>query len=147
MSTLFKFINVMEKLQFDYSYKNILIPSKRNYKLQLIEKIKRVIKRMRWKAHFYNEEKDAKENETQTIPETYGLKSLNCPFQVKELIQFESNILDMIKSLQFRKTRSHFQRRLKNDINTIHSTDTTLKFAGKISNLYTLTKKSNTRKC
>ena len=102
---------------------------------------------MQWKVHFYNKEEDAKENETQTIPETYGLKSLNCPPQVKELIQFESNILDMIKSLKFQKTRSHFQRRLKNDTNTIHSTDTTLKFAGKTSNLYTLKKKSNTRKC
>ena len=120
MSTLLKFINVMKKLQFDYSYKNIPIPSERNYKLQLMEKIELLIKRMRWKAHFYNEKK---ENENQTIPETYGLKSLNCPPQVKELIQFESNLLEMIKSLKFRKTRSHFQKRLKEDLNTTHSTD------------------------
>ena len=38
-----------------------------------------VIKRMRWKPHFYNEKKNVKENETQTKPETCGLKSLNCP--------------------------------------------------------------------
>ena len=44
----------------------------------------------------------------------------------------------MIKSLKFRKTRSHFQRRLKEDINTIQSTDTTLTFADKTSNLYKL---------
>ena len=79
MSTLLKlkFINAMKKLQFDYSYKNIPIPTERNYKLQLMEKIELVIKRMRWKAHFYNEKKGVKENETQTIPKTYGLKSLN----------------------------------------------------------------------
>ena len=59
--------------------------------------------------HFYNKEKDAKENETQTIPETYGLKSLNCPPQVKELVQFESNILDMIKSLKFQKQEAIFK--------------------------------------
>ena len=46
----------------------------------------------------------------------------------------------MIKSLKFRKTRSHFQRRLKEDLNTIHSTDTTLAFADKTSNLYKLKK-------
>ena len=69
MSTLLKFINVMEKLQFDYSYKNIPIPSERNYKLQLMEKIELVIKRMQWKAYFYNEKKDVTENETQTIPQ------------------------------------------------------------------------------
>ena len=76
-----------------------------------MEKIELVIRRMRWKAHFYNGKKDVEENKTETIPETCGLKSLNCPPQVKELIQFESDLLDMIKSLKFRKTRSHFQRR------------------------------------
>ena len=40
------FINAMKKLQFDYSYKNIPIPTERNYKLQLIEKIELVITRM-----------------------------------------------------------------------------------------------------
>ena len=130
----------MEKLQFDYSYKNIPIPTERNYKLQLMDKIELVIKRMRWKAHFYNERKDAKENETHTIPETYGLKSLNCPPQVRELIQFESDLLDIIKSLKFGKTRSSFQNILKDDINTINNTDTILTFADKTSNLYILKK-------
>ena len=73
LSTLLKFINAMEKLQFDYSYKKIPIPTERNYKLQLMEKIELVIKRMQWKAHFYNEKKDAKENETRMIPENYRL--------------------------------------------------------------------------
>ena len=80
---------------------------------------------MQWKAYFYNEKRDDKENKTQTISETCGLKSLKCPHQVKELIQFESDLLDMIKSLKFRKTRSDFQMRLKNDISTINSTNTT----------------------
>ena len=115
-------------------------PTERNYRLQLMEKIELRIKRMRWKAHFYNERKDAKENETHTIPETYGLKSLNCPPQVRELIQFESDLLDIIKSLKFRKTRSSFQNILKDDINTINNTDTTLTFADKTSNLYILKK-------
>ena len=34
-----------------------------------MEKIELVIKRMRWKAYFYNEKKDVTENETQTIPQ------------------------------------------------------------------------------
>ena len=73
-------------------------------------------------------------------PKTYGLKSLNCPPQVKELIQFESDLLDMIKALKFWKTRSHFQMRLKDDINTTYNTDTTLMFADKTFNLYKLKK-------
>ena len=96
--------------------------------------------------HFYNKKKDVKENETQTIPKTYSLKSLKCPPQVKELIQFESDLLKIIKSLKFRKTRSHFQKRLKDDINNIHNTETTSTFADSTFNLYKL-KNSNTRKC
>ena len=115
---------------------NIPIPSERNEKLQLMEKMELVIKRMRWKTHSCNENKDVKENETQTIPETYGLKFLNCPSQDQDLIQFESNLLDMIKSFKVRKTRSHFQKRLKDNINTIYNTDTALTFADKTSNLY-----------
>ena len=133
----------MEKLQFDYSYKNIPIPPERNFKLQLIEIIKLVIKRMRWKAHFYNEKRNIKENETQTIPKTYGLKFLNCPPQVKEWIQVERDLLDRMKALKFRKTRSHFQRRLKDGINTIHNTDTTLTFVDKTSNVYKFKKTQN----
>ena len=71
-----------------------------------MEIIEIVIKRMRWKEHFYNKKKDFKENETQTIP---NLKSLKCAPQVKELIQFERDLLDMIKALKFQKTRSHLQ--------------------------------------
>ena len=48
----------------------------------------------------------------------------------------------MIKSLKFRKTKNHFQKRLKDDINTIHNTDTTLTFADTTSNLYKLKKRA-----
>lgn len=49
-----------------------------------------------------NENTYEKENETQTILEAYGLRYLSCPLpQVKELFQFESNLLNMIKSLKF----------------------------------------------
>ena len=44
-----------------------------------------------------NKNKYEKENETQTIPEAY-----DCSLpQVKELFQFERNLLNMIKSLKF----------------------------------------------
>ena len=51
--------------------------------------------------------------------------------------------MDIIKSLKFRKTRSHFQKRLKDDINTIHNRDTTLTFADKTSNLYKFKKEQH----
>ena len=100
---------------------------------------------MVWKRYFNNEKKDDKENEAQAIPETYDLISLNFPPQVKELIQFESDLLGMIKSLKFRKTKSHFQRILKEHIKTIHSTDGPLTFADKTSNHYKIKKEQNNK--
>ena len=44
----------MERLSFDYSLKKTPLPGKRSYKLKLIEKIESVLKRMRWKAHFFS---------------------------------------------------------------------------------------------
>ena len=67
----------MERIRFDYSYKNIPIPSVRSYKLLFIDKIELIIKRMRWKAHFCYKEKEVNE-----IPENYRLKSLNWPPQI-----------------------------------------------------------------
>ena len=55
MSTLLAFNTAMEKLQLCYSSTNIPQPSKQSYKLQLMEKIELVIKRMRWKALFYGQ--------------------------------------------------------------------------------------------
>ena len=55
----------------------IPIPSKRSYKLQLMDKIDQVIKRMRWKAFFYT-------NRSEDTKETYGLKSLTVPPKSKK---------------------------------------------------------------
>ena len=43
----------MEKLNFNYSLKNIPIPDKKSYLIKLVDKIESVVKRMRWKAYFY----------------------------------------------------------------------------------------------
>ncbi len=43
----------MRQFRFDYSLKNIPIPSQDAYLRNLIEKVENVLKRMRWKAHFF----------------------------------------------------------------------------------------------
>ena len=53
LSTLYYFINQMEKANFGYSLKNIPTPNQRTYKLQLIEKIELFIKKLGWKAIFF----------------------------------------------------------------------------------------------
>ena len=95
---------------------------------------------MWWKAHFKKEKKDAKENETQTLPETYGLKSLNCPTQVQQLIQFERDLLDIKKSLKLWKKEAISKRDWKTTYDTVHDTDTILAFSDETFNLYKLKK-------
>ena len=60
----------MEKIYFSFSLNKIPIPSRTLYKLQLIDNIESVIKRMRWKAHFFlnnNEKKNNKEAKLETF--------------------------------------------------------------------------------
>ena len=44
----------MKSKNLGYSLKNILIPSKANYLVTIMEKVENFIKRIRWAAHFVN---------------------------------------------------------------------------------------------
>ena len=140
LSTLFLFINEMEKKTYNYSTKNIPIPSERNYKLQLVEKIEIFIKRMRWKAIMYNA--GCKENRN---VEKYGLKTLHSPKQVKELSAFEKELIAVVKNIKFRNARSDFQTTLQEDIRLIHNSKKTMTFADKTCNMYRLTKEEHNK--
>ena len=48
---------VMEKLDIDYLLKNIPIPPNESYLIKLVEKTESIVKRMRWRAHFFLQEK------------------------------------------------------------------------------------------
>ena len=98
----------MEKKTYNYSTKNIPIPSERNYKLQLVEKIEIFIKRMRWKAIMY----DAGCKENRNV-EKYGLKALHSPKQVKELSEFEEELLAVVKDIKLRNREVIFKQHFK----------------------------------
>ena len=89
----------MEKLKFEYSTKNIHLPSEKSFKLQLTEKVEMTIKRMRWKAIFQDTKKE-KSNQ-----QRYGLRSFKIPPRVKELASFESELVELIKNIKFRKVK------------------------------------------
>ena len=71
------FSTTMEKFNFGYNVKNIPIPSEREYKIKLTEMIEAVIRRMRWKAMFFNG-RDVDEETPENI-KSYGLKSSKTP--------------------------------------------------------------------
>ena len=80
-----------------------------------------LITRMRWKAiHFNNN--NSIDNSKEENTEWYGLKSPYSPRQVKELIPFENDLVELIRNIKFRKIRNIFQENLKEDIKLIKDT-------------------------
>ena len=129
---------IMERFNFGYSIKNIPIPSERNYKLQLMEKIELVIKKMRWKALFSS--KDSREHNENEEQKQYGLKSPYCPPVIKELSAFEKDLCDLMINVKFRRIKCSFQNKLNNDIKNISATNQVYTPADKTSNIYKITK-------
>ena len=83
--------------------KNIPLPSEKLYKTVLIEKVEVLIKRVRWKAHLYENSGLNTSN-----PLNYILKSRKSPPQHKDLMQFENDWLELIKGIKFKKLKNKF---------------------------------------
>ena len=85
---------------YSYSMKNIPLPSEKLYQTILIEKVKLLIKTMRWKAHLFQNS-----GLNTSDPLNYIFKSRKCPPQHKDLMQFENDLLELIKSVKFKKVK------------------------------------------
>ena len=107
----------MESKSLGYSLENIPIPSKANYLKSMMDKIENFIKRIRWKAHFFDNPMIRNSNNYTN----YGLRSNISPLQNPALTYFESDIYDMVRDIKFRKVHNDFQDKLKEDINEIRS--------------------------
>ena len=119
--------------------KNIPISSERTYLLQLMEKVEKVITRMRWKAIHSNNNSSIDHNKEENT-EWYGLKSPCSPRKVRELIPFENELVELIRNIKSKKIRNTFQEKLKEDIKLIKDSHKTMTSADKTSNMYRLTK-------
>ena len=129
---------MLEKVNLGYSTKNIPFANREQYKMKLIEKTEALIKRMRWKATFFLAR--GEEDNDEVKPENYNLPTKKCPKQVRELVAFENDLINMVKSIEFRNTRSDFQNRMKEDVRSMRQSEKTLTPADKTSNMYRLTK-------
>ena len=124
----------MEKMYFNYSLKNIPVPSRTSYKLQLIDKIKSVIKHMPWKARFLLNANER--NKEQVKNETFQLKSKHHPCQLRKLDNFQKDLFKVVASLEFRKLNDSFEGKMKPDISEIKSSLNVFIFTQKASNIY-----------
>ena len=92
-----------------------------------MEKIELAIEQMRWKAFFYEQ------GNNKYISQNFCLKSLNCPPKIKEMINFDNDLTNLLKTIKLRVTKSYFHQQLTEDIKFIKNTKTTLTFAYKTS--------------
>ena len=86
----------------NYSVKNIPIPSKNQYKIRLISKAEKVIKTMRWKCLEFL----GKLNSSNL--ESHGFKSIKCLLTIQEMTDFENDLRQMLKSVEFRQISNSF---------------------------------------
>ena len=129
----------MEKFTTNYSMKNIPLPSRKLYLKTLTEKVEKLIKRMRWKVFHY--EKDGITNDDIEIS-NFGFKTFKCPPQHDGLINFENDLLNLIKHITFKPARNQFQDRLREDIQRIKASDKAFVPADKSRNYYEMSKDS-----
>ena len=94
-----------------YSLKNIAISSKSSYQIKPFDKIESVIKRMKWQVQFF-----MSGSVIEYDKEPFGLKSKNCPVQIKELEGFEKDLLGIVKSIKFRSINNKSRNLMKADI-------------------------------
>ena len=71
---------------------------------------------MRWKALEFLGKLGSNEKET------FGFISHNIPPPVKELAEFESDLLTMFHNIEFRPVRNNFLAKLKDDVKIINNT-------------------------
>ena len=110
--------------------KNIPIPSEKLYKMTLLEKVELLVKRMRWKAHLFENNDIRQSNPLHTY-----LKVEKAPPQHKDLIAFENDLVKLMQSVAFKQSYNDFQDQMKSDIESIKKSRNIYIFADKTNNL------------
>ena len=121
----------MEQVNFGYSLQNIPIPERKVYLQMLINSSEKLIRSVRWKAFFYlNPKMFANEKEY------FGFTSTRPAPIMPELKEFEDEMLNLIKNVEFNNNSNNFQEKLKEDIKLIKAESKVFVAADKSSNFY-----------
>ena len=125
----------IKKNNFNYSLKNVPIPSKQQHIKATIIKAEEFIQRIRWKAYFFGKPKTKQTN-------TYGFKTLKNAPQCSDLTGFENDLNNLIANLKYSDKITPFQKRLSKDIKKINSSPNLFVKADKTNNIYEVDKKT-----
>ena len=85
----------MDQVNFAYSLKNIPIPTKQEYHLELISSVGIFIANFRWRCHFPQKPSNPVQKET------FDFKTTKADPGVPDLVEFKDRIHNLVKSLKF----------------------------------------------
>ena len=122
----------LKHINVRYSLKNIPIPSTKHHMKCLIDKLDNFIRRLRWKAHFFDTQSDNYYNENKN----FGFKLEHYPLQHKGLNAFEADLYELARSIQFKKVHNSFFSKLSQDVKRIAICSSLFLPADKTTNLY-----------
>ena len=120
----------MNLVNLQGSVKNIPIPSPKVYLMMLINSIETLCREMEWAANIYLNPR------SRITKRTFNFRSIKNPPKVKELVKFKEDMLNIVKSIQFKKSKTKFQRKLQEDVTKIRNNNNVIVHADKTSNLY-----------
>ena len=124
----------MEKFNLQYSKKNIPMPSRHEYKRLLMANTISFLKRMRWKAlAFDGKIKPSTKN-------TYGFATSYFPDACSDLAQFEKDLMNLVRSIEFRPVHNEFQKRMRTHVSKTKESGQVIVSADKSPNLYMMDK-------
>ena len=125
----------MEAKNLGYSVKNIPLSNKAAYQKALIGQTESFLRRLRWKVfHFLSnseENGDGKAN--------FGFPTSSAPPKNQILYNFENDMYEMIRTVEFEPVRTSFQRQLSEDLKSIKNSDKVYVPADKTRNMYGIT--------
>ena len=135
---------VMEKKNFNYSMKNIPIPTQNSYMKSMIAKTESLLRRMRWKVFWYEQDqkKNRKDRSEETEQHTYGFNTENAPPKSPALAHFEDDIFNMLNNIKYNSRRSEFQKQLSKDMREVRASPSVFVPADKTTNIYKLSPES-----
>ena len=124
----------MDQVNYNCSTKDIPIPSKKEYRIQLIHSTKKFFDNIFWKVwHFKNPSNKEK-------TETFGFPSTKKVPRDDDLKGLESDLYDLIENIEYRPTTSNYQKDLNTKIDNIKKETKVIVPADKTSNFYKIEK-------
>ena len=122
---------VYSKISFNYSMKNIPIPTRDEYFTQLIFSVEKFVRNLRWRIKCSLKPQGQKK-------ETFGFPSISHPTALQELKLLEQRLMAMIRDVEFRNYTNEIQEKLKEDVRLIREAEELIIEADKTSNHYKL---------